>query len=69
MGESTTSPDDVTIRPLTEADLPTLRSSSRAAVSDMRNRLGLSPLPPLPPPDPSAGPSTGDAIVRQLLRL
>lgn len=64
-GEPRTEHEEVTLRPLREGDLPGLRTSSSAALSDMRRRLGE----PALPPRPSDGRTTGDAIMRHLLQL
>jgi GNAT superfamily N-acetyltransferase len=59
--------DDLTIRPMTEADRPGMRESARAAFDDLLRRLGT-------PAGPAGGPAapnsnSGAAIVGQLLDL
>jgi ribosomal protein S18 acetylase RimI-like enzyme len=59
--------DDLTIRPMTEADRPGMRESTRAAFDDLLQRLGT---PAEPDGTPTASTSTsGAAIVGQLLEL
>jgi GNAT superfamily N-acetyltransferase len=59
--------DDVTIRPMTEADRPAMRESTRAAFDDLLRRLGTSAEPADGPVAPSS--NSGAAIVGQLLEL
>ncbi|MEU7871409.1 GNAT family N-acetyltransferase [Dactylosporangium sp. NPDC049140] len=61
--------DDVSIRPMTAADRPAMRESTRAALDDLQRRLGT---PPPPPPGDGPAPpvsGSGAAIVGRLLEL
>ncbi|GAB3834025.1 hypothetical protein GCM10027610_028910 [Dactylosporangium cerinum] len=59
--------DDLTIRPMTTADRPGMRESTRAALDDLQRRLGAPAEPDGLPAAPSS--SSGAAIVGQLLDL
>ncbi len=56
----------VVIRPMTQADLPGMRESTRAAIRDLQERLGSRPEPDGQPAQDS---DSGAALVRQLLDL
>ncbi|GAA3232997.1 GNAT family N-acetyltransferase [Dactylosporangium siamense] len=59
--------DDLIIRPMTAADRPGMRASTRAAIDDLQRRLGAPAEPDGGPAAPSS--NSGAAIVGQLLDL
>src|SRR5262249_4167309 len=58
--------EQVVIRPMTQADRPGMRDSTRASIQDLRVRLGAQPEPER---QHTQGPNSGVALIDHLLQI